>query len=540
VVGLALIAAGLMLFEADALGDFRIDDALISFSFSKNLAARHGLVYSHGLRVEGFSNFLWVVLVAGPLALFPRADVFTLARLCNLPFLVLLFGGTYALVRRRAGVPFAALAVVVLAASADLTAALLSGLETVAYTALLTAGLALYAHQDSPRARRAVVPCFVLAALTRIDGMVPLSLILAIELVEQLRTRGFSLRRYLRWAGPGVAAYLAWFAWRWWYFGALLPSTYYAKALIPVAAPGHGLAYVTQTLTAWGVVIVLPLLLLGAAHTLGRPRRLPALAPAILCVVHVGYVVHVGGDWMPFGRFLLPILPALVALMATGVAAAASWPRWSAARIGAGVLATAYAGLFAVFIDGHRIDARAEREKIDGVRGQIPIHRDQLFPAAKLMAKVVRPGERLVSDFTGVFAYFTEAKVIDMWGLANLTIAREGTTDGVNPVFGKTCPPCYLDFDPDYFHVNFPLIRAADALADQRAVTKAVWQSNTIGRYLNFDRDFVAGRIIDLRTRAGLFFLERRRPGKRFAPRAPAPDLVVDYPFEPGGASPLL
>ena len=44
--------------------EFRVDDAYITFSFSKNLGTGHGPVFSHGLRVEGYSNFLWMVVVA--------------------------------------------------------------------------------------------------------------------------------------------------------------------------------------------------------------------------------------------------------------------------------------------------------------------------------------------------------------------------------------------------------------------------------------------------------------------------------------------
>ena len=40
------------------------DDAYITFSFSKSPAAGNGPIYSHDLKVEGYSNFLWMVLVA--------------------------------------------------------------------------------------------------------------------------------------------------------------------------------------------------------------------------------------------------------------------------------------------------------------------------------------------------------------------------------------------------------------------------------------------------------------------------------------------
>ena len=40
------------------------DDAFISFRYARNLAEGHGLVWNPGEAVEGYTNFLWVVLMA--------------------------------------------------------------------------------------------------------------------------------------------------------------------------------------------------------------------------------------------------------------------------------------------------------------------------------------------------------------------------------------------------------------------------------------------------------------------------------------------
>src|SRR5687767_8859993 len=42
-----------------------VDDAFISFRYADNLARGLGLVYNSGERVEGYTNFLWTVLLAG-------------------------------------------------------------------------------------------------------------------------------------------------------------------------------------------------------------------------------------------------------------------------------------------------------------------------------------------------------------------------------------------------------------------------------------------------------------------------------------------
>src|SRR5262245_65582120 len=45
-----------------------VDDAYISFRYGDNLVHGHGLVFNPGERVEGYSNFLWVMAMAPAIA----------------------------------------------------------------------------------------------------------------------------------------------------------------------------------------------------------------------------------------------------------------------------------------------------------------------------------------------------------------------------------------------------------------------------------------------------------------------------------------
>src|SRR5207245_2201298 len=95
-----------------------------------------------------------------------------------------------------------------------------SGLETVAYTALITAGFLSLRHaRFSPLARTLVIPIFTAVALTRVEGVVLLAFIVVFQAVEA-RVRGeFSLREQLRLLLPGAIVWVAWFAWRYFYYG---------------------------------------------------------------------------------------------------------------------------------------------------------------------------------------------------------------------------------------------------------------------------------------------------------------------------------
>ena len=61
---------------------FLQDDAFISFRYARNLATGHGLVWNPGERVEGYTNFLWTLLMAAPAATWGTRLVGSNAMVC--------------------------------------------------------------------------------------------------------------------------------------------------------------------------------------------------------------------------------------------------------------------------------------------------------------------------------------------------------------------------------------------------------------------------------------------------------------------------
>ena len=53
------------------------DDCFISFRYAENLVKGHGLVFNPGERVEGYTNFLWVLLMAGAMKFSVRPEIFS-------------------------------------------------------------------------------------------------------------------------------------------------------------------------------------------------------------------------------------------------------------------------------------------------------------------------------------------------------------------------------------------------------------------------------------------------------------------------------
>lgn len=549
----ALAVAALFIWETRILTPVAIDDAYITFSYSKNLATGHGPVYGHGERVEGYSNFLWMVAVAIGLLVSPRgADPLLVARATAIPFVALLGFATYRLARTRASRPLAIAVLVVLALAADIGTAFLMGLETLPAMAFLMLGFWLYLRSigmdpvdvgdsvginERARLARWVVPAFVGVALSRIDGFIPLGFILGFEFLRRLWRREGTVRDYVVWAAPGVLVYGLWFLWRWRYYGLPLPTTYYAKALIPKLLPHRGWEYVRDEIEANGSLALAPLALLALAAR----KRIAALLLLAFVAMHLAYVVRAGGDWMPYGRFLLPLLPVALVLAAWGGQwIASALHRW----LGRVSLVFLLLPLAAMAFVVHRTERHITTEPLQLTKLAIAAdqgsHVKNLKSAARILTWALSPGARLVTDYGGVFAYYTNAAPIEMWGLCNAAIARRGGTERVNPIYGRTCPECYPALDPQFFHVMVPIVRDLAAFHSHLEVVNSVWQTDTIGRYMDFSRGFVSGRVMLPAFNQAVYFLERRKAGASYQPRQVNDAVTIDYPFEPAGRAPGL
>jgi len=514
---------------------FVVDDAYITFSFSKNLGTGQGPVFSHGVRVEGYSNFLWMVVVAIRYLFVGSGDPLPFAQVAALGFLAATLFGVYRLTRRAAG-PFAALAAtLLLVCCTDLFRAAASGLETVPFAAAILLGWSVY-FAESPTNRRWSLLAFLPAALMRIDGFVPMLVVFGAELLGSIGQRRFSVKAFLRWCLPAFALWGTYFCWRYAYYGLPLPTTYYAKSVVSLGDPDRGFRQAFDFVRDYGALALLPF---GLLAIVSGPRR-EALCLSLAVLLQIAHAVNVGGDWMPFHRFLLPIVPLAAVMVGWGVQHA--WRiacRYAWLQRGVAELALLGALTFAcVHLHMFSVDSPQEAEKLASAQHSIYHTRDHLLAVKDWMALVVRrPGDVLVTDYAGVFSVFTDAAVIDQWGLANADIALHGSTALVNPIYGKACPECYARMDPDYFHVDTPMLRSLTEFTNVSQVIPFVFTGPAIDRVISIRRNFAAGRVVLEKTGQVLWFLERRRAERRLETRYPAPGFRVDYPFEATSAA---
>ena len=530
----AAIAVAIVVVQLRLVGNFRVDDAYISFAFSKSLAEGDGLTFGHE-RVEGYTNFLWTVVNAIPIRAMPDADPLIAARVLCVVALFGLLLATFMLSRVFVGPGLSAVAVVCLASWTDLVRAAVSGLETVPHAMLLAFGILHYVRELAHERRRSLW-WFVAAALTRISGITTLALVCAYELSLRVLDRKLAARALWRWAAAPLALFAIYFAWRFNYYQLPLPTTYYAKNLVAVADPDRGASYLWDALRDLGGLAIAPVVTVALARAWDRRKAF------LLCVVlfEAACVVEVGGDWMPFNRFCVPLAAPLVVLFVAGLAeawkAVAASP-WTA-RVATLALGACAVSWVLVHVDSHVVLTPQERAKL-GLAQHVKRHTQRdLYAVRELFAAIVRePADVLATDYGGVVGDYADAHIVAMWGRCNRDRAVRGDTAGIKPIYGKTCIECYRRFDPDYFHIVVPVVRPAGELSSHAAVVDQIFQGGALESVLRLRTRYATGRVLTPDAQRALFFVEKRRPGRLLVRRSAPGGLAVDYPFEPGGLS---
>ncbi len=309
---------------------FLTDDAFISFRYARNLLEGHGLVFNPGERVEGYSNFLWVLELAalwGAFGLRPEhaapwlSTVFTAATLAAM----LWWAARSPALSHRWLVAWMALGLVCGSATfAVWTSG--GGLETRQFTFFVVlAVVCLGLHRDRRPGLLAASLSLALAALTRPEG----------PLIAACCFGWFVFQRRVdtgRWrpdwrdvaslGAPFIVIVAAHYLFRYGYYGEWLPNTYHAKHVRPWYEAGF--RYLWAAVLETGLYLLAPLALAGlwARWRTARDGTC-ALAPACV-VVHAAYVARIGGDhfeWRPLDFHW----PLLAVPAAAGIARLGAW-----------------------------------------------------------------------------------------------------------------------------------------------------------------------------------------------------------------------
>jgi hypothetical protein len=509
-----------------AITDRKLDDALITIKFDKNLADGFGLVHNLGEgHVQGFTSAL-SVLVPLPGELIYHGGGFVFIRLASLAFFVIAAVYAYR-IAAELGVGRWPTAFVLAYLALDQNQVFfgVAGMETQIAVGVLLASVYYVLVEDYPKSGITLG----LALLARPDFVLWVGPAYLFLIVRNWRA---SLR-----AGALSAAVVGpWLIFTTIYYGSPIPNTIPAKNLsfgptLPgLTHPGAWINFLGDQLSAnaaawqhfapfyeaqfivhspipYGLakataVLVAALAIIGAASTIRRWSWLPATAFVLLSVANKIIFLSVGYfEW--YGP---PVTAMLILMAAVGLDRVSKWTATATrGRLTPGAVALAPAVLLAVIYVAALPYRMAVESKI-----QHDIEDKVRTKAGEYLGQVVKPGQTVVTESSGYLGYDTNGTWYDFPGLESprvLDTIRKGKAEHARAPdslsgIADALRPDWLVLRPaeaDYMALLFP-----DLLRNYRQVREfSVPDSNqyqvSAGGFsvLDLDRTFTVYRRID-------------------------------------------
>jgi arabinofuranosyltransferase len=406
------------------------DDAYIAYRYATNFAHGDGLVFNLGERVEGYTDFLWTVIVAGTIKLgFDPGQAGIVLSLASFVALLVIAHRLAETLSPRAGVVIG-LGPLLIGFNYTLASFATSGLETV-FAAMLTLLSVERAEGKKPFAAGLAG---IGATLAHPDHAVFYAALAAALLVTRERRR--ELVPYL---APFVLVFVPYFAWRYSYYGDLFPNTYYAKSGMKTYF-SQGSVYFFTTYVGAGLFWAVPL---AVAGMLGRFRTVSARFALIGLPAYTFYVIKVGGDFM-LGRLFAPVLAIVFVFADVGFRELLARRRVVLGTV-FGTLATIAAFPLSVVQPGELFFGIADERSFTPITSFATMESPAAgYALGKALHRSLK--DRGLQPLVGVFslgmsAYYSELPVFDLRGLTTPSVAHLPIKGRGRPGHEKTASP---------------------------------------------------------------------------------------------------
>ncbi|PKA16946.1 hypothetical protein CH363_06010 [Leptospira haakeii] len=299
------------------LNKFLQDDAFITFRYSENFINGLGIVFNPGEYLEGYTNFLWMLLVSLGISLGIPPEKFSiqLGLFFYLGTLLVWFRIAKSLFKSNEFYIIGFL--FLLGFNYSFSSYATGGLETSLITFLISivSYITLKIYDQSKYSALSLILMSIalaLLVLTRMDaGLVAVAT--GLFLLYKVRNQKGELIRFLALISIPFALIVgAWLLWKLSYYGNILPNTFNAKVGGKNADTFiAGLEYFQIFLSIYSLG---PFLILGILFAFYKSnfKFYSFLGYIGLLVGLISlYILWVGGDFMEF-RFIIPILPPIV------------------------------------------------------------------------------------------------------------------------------------------------------------------------------------------------------------------------------------
>jgi hypothetical protein len=432
------------------------DDAYVSFRYAENLAEGYGLTYNPGVQpVEGYSNFLWVLICALVHKLgfgLPGA----------MPLISILFGFLNIVVlwaiyqRRNVQGGRALLPLLLFATSGPFLVYSVSGMETSLFSLLLLL-VVLFVDVALTTGSRSTYLLLALAGfllvLCRPEGIVIYPAALA-AMLYLMRTSDPSrsgnasrLKPLLPFAGTYILFAVIYYIWRGSYFGEYIPPSFWAR--------GSGLAGWMENIRMYFVspgndhpplgyyyLALMGLSFLGAGGVRRVTERFSLLLAVALALIYFCFVDPLPGmryDAALIGLLFLPMVH-LPSALTTNI----EWKDYHRVRaLRWLVIAAAVALNYSWTANLHMAVGRIERGSQIG-RVELAEWVKKLFPSGSLLA---------MSD-VGAFSYYSGFKTLEI-NPEPVTVTRDARETSALAMLAGQWPDVILLESLGIFESNF-------------------------------------------------------------------------------------
>jgi arabinofuranosyltransferase len=451
-----LLALPILLRNTAFLMPYMCDDSLIVARYAERLIEGHGLTWTDGERVEGYSNLLWTISIAGIGAL--GLDVLDAARLLGILCTAAVFVAlAWAHAPRSvAEVVPPTVAATMFASAGPVGVWAIGGLEPSMVAATLAWALvAVFPIVDGEDQsnRRALLVGLPLALLcwTRPDGPLFTAVFAGVTvLLLELRREGFRLA--LRMTVLPVLAVAIQLAFRLIYYGDWLPNPAYIKARVARERLADGVAYIVG---AWEwMVPALVLVALSLAISFARKHQRGRSILLLCCFgAWAVYVIAIGGDTFAGRRHWVPLWLLLAFMVAPGLDWVVRQKRvWLTLVVALGSLAAV----------GWLNDLQRREPTVRQAKRQTWQWEGEVL--ARVLGEGFRAEQPLMAvTAAGTMPYFSKLPSLDMLGLNDRHIARQRPEQAGDLAHDHADGAYVLDREPDLIVFSIGLHPKFDA-----------------------------------------------------------------------------
>lgn len=423
------------------LNRFVQDDAFISFRYAKNFVNGYGLVFNPGEHVEGYTNFLWTLLIALGIKLNFSPIIFSyLLGILFFIFSLIYSYKTAEIIFRKKS--FALLTIILLGTNYTFSAYATGGLETQMQTAFFMFGLflaikSLYDNKFKSLYLFTISIISSILILIRPDSLIFSGIILLVLFYQIFQNENNKISKLIFLLAPFILISLDYLIWKQNYYGDILPNTYYAKATGGTSII-HGIYFVYFFITTyWFIPFILIFLFFLKKFIKEKIFYLSLII--IIQIIWTLYVIKVGGDFMEF-RFFVPILPIF---FITIVWILFELVNQKEVRIA--LISLIFLGSIFHFLT-FRYDKKYGIESVKQLKAHLYDPNQDWIGVGKKLKDIFKKNQNILIATTaaGAVPYYSDLRTLDMYGLNDKLIAKEKQTISKRPGHQKIASINYL------------------------------------------------------------------------------------------------